>query len=905
MEPISGGINKNQNGNTSSKNENKSSSGQTPRRVKVYLLNGEDWIDNGTGYCVGEIDPESKLPYFLVRNELNSNDIILKSFLEGSIQYQRQQETLIVWTDTSGKDLALSFQENEGCADLCDFIIKVQQESLSPGISLYYVIPHVSEGDDITELITGPVVYPQDPTDDNLESVLEVINQGSSSQFTRTKISQYIIDNKYFLKLVDGFNRAEKMKKLKNLYTLSEIIKSLFLYNETTLVEDFLDTDEKVLALSGILEYDSEYPKHKSCHRDFLKTKSFKSVMPVANLEIFKKDFHLNFLKDVVLARFLDDQTFNLLSTLIYLNQVEIINYLKDNTILQKLFQIYTDDETDLELKRDGVKMLHQYVLIAKSLQSFQKLEFFSLLVKNGLFQMINFALNDSDNKIRVLGTELIVIIIEQDVSLVHSIDREETIDNSDPPTLNTMLEELNKEEDSTTTATTARQQKEVKLKLSDDMTLISILAKLLAKDKNPGLKLQAVEALRILLDTNIASNGGSTTDSNGDDNGGGSMNDTSGEFKDINTKNYFTAFYSQVAPTLFNKFIILAQSNDLEDESIKSLIYSDELLFQHLCDLISFCTREHTTLVSRPFFLENHILLGAAKLLDTDCKLTLKLSVIRCIKNIIGLNDNLYCRYILVHDILGYFIRFFETVVMENNLANSTCLDFLEIILRNCDNIISSKLHNYKLLAKYFYDNYKEFLETKLDYVTTGRDFIEVVERFAGSKSTTPNQHLHTQEIKTDEIGPGSDQEFLERNASTPINDDEFVNEDNNNDHDSSRNGNSSAEDNNNNMHESKKEDNSPPEIINGDQHDSINGKKRKLEQDADAESNHRIKLQTKENKAEEEEEEDMIPNLGSSPTAAGKFTENFKADFSNGNKSLATVLSTSPEDTKWGAIV
>lgn len=136
-----------------------------PRRVKVYLLQGEDWLDNGTGYCKGEIDTMTKKPYFIVRNELDSEEIILKSFLEGSIQYQRQQETLIVWTDLEGKDLALSFQENDGCADLCDFIIRVQQESLSPMISLYYVLSTLydSQGDgprEITELITGPISYP-------------------------------------------------------------------------------------------------------------------------------------------------------------------------------------------------------------------------------------------------------------------------------------------------------------------------------------------------------------------------------------------------------------------------------------------------------------------------------------------------------------------------------------------------------------------------------------------------------------------------------------------------------------------------------------------------------------------------------------------------------------------------
>lgn len=30
--------------------------------------------------------------------------------------YQKQQDTLIVWTEANGTDMALSFQEAEGCA---------------------------------------------------------------------------------------------------------------------------------------------------------------------------------------------------------------------------------------------------------------------------------------------------------------------------------------------------------------------------------------------------------------------------------------------------------------------------------------------------------------------------------------------------------------------------------------------------------------------------------------------------------------------------------------------------------------------------------------------------------------------------------------------------------------------
>lgn len=189
--------------------------GRTPRRVKVYLLNGDDWIDNGTGFCIGEIDRETRSPYFLVRNEQDSDNIILKSFLEGSIQYQRQQETLIVWTDSNGSDLALSFQETEGCADLCDFIIRVQQGNFSPGISLYYVIPNSNEGDDITELITGPIRYPpEEPNASNICEVLETVNQGANAQYTRTNILDFIVEKEYFMKLVKVFTEAEENKDI-------------------------------------------------------------------------------------------------------------------------------------------------------------------------------------------------------------------------------------------------------------------------------------------------------------------------------------------------------------------------------------------------------------------------------------------------------------------------------------------------------------------------------------------------------------------------------------------------------------------------------------------------------------------------------------------------------------------
>ena len=765
--------------------------GKTPRRVKVYLLKGEDWLDNGTGYCIGEIESETNKPYFIVRNEADSDDIILKSYLEGSIQYQRQQETLIVWTDLKGKDLALSFQETEGCADLCEFIIKVQQEDYSPEISLYYVIPNnnivdddnylQNGGNDITELITGPINYPEDPSMDNLESTLEIINQGSNSQYTRTCILNFVTEKQYLLKLIEVFKKSEESKNLMNLYTLSEIVKTLILYNEAPLIDDFLSSEDKILGLVGILEYCHEYPNFKACHRDFLMDKSkFKIVVDIpvnddaGKLNMFKKNFHLNFLKDVVLARFLDDQTFNLLSSLIYFNQVEIIKFLQDsrnnNNFLEKLFKIYEEDDK-IEMKRDGVKMLHQYILIAKSLQSYQS-EFFSTLVKSGLFSMIRFALQDTENTIRVLGTELIVVIIELDVSLVSSIDKEEAIDNSDPPA-NISNDDINIDHDETII-----ESKPLKLNLSDDMTLILILSKLLVEDKNSGLKMQAFEALRILLDSNIARNAASgNSDFDHLKNEFNSSNklqhdesicNTSEECADINTNNYFKAFYSQAAPNLFANLIDLAKE-DLNNNEIVKRITDDELLCQNLCDLTIACTKEHEIPISRPFFLENNVLLGVAKLLAINTKTTLKLSAIRCLRSVILLNDNFYSRYVVSNDILSYFMGFFRSVSNQNNLANSTCLDFVDVILKNCDITINhGKRQNFKLYATYLYKNYKQFFQDEINYVTIGADLIHIVE-----SGFYDNNNIKS--ASGPDTSFNSEDEYLNRhNASTPINHDD-----------------------------------------------------------------------------------------------------------------------------------
>jgi len=83
------------------------------KRVKVYELKNNDWFDRGTGFCTGSVvNDEARIH---VRSEDEPERTLLETKITREDGYQKQQDTLIVWTEANVTDMALSFQEAEGC----------------------------------------------------------------------------------------------------------------------------------------------------------------------------------------------------------------------------------------------------------------------------------------------------------------------------------------------------------------------------------------------------------------------------------------------------------------------------------------------------------------------------------------------------------------------------------------------------------------------------------------------------------------------------------------------------------------------------------------------------------------------------------------------------------------------
>jgi protein phosphatase-4 regulatory subunit 3 len=80
---------------------------ESKQRVKVYEMTSDgNWIDKGTGHVQCVYEPTST--HLVVKSEFDGSSVLTSQVL-CSTEYSRQQDTLILWTDTI--DLALSFQE--------------------------------------------------------------------------------------------------------------------------------------------------------------------------------------------------------------------------------------------------------------------------------------------------------------------------------------------------------------------------------------------------------------------------------------------------------------------------------------------------------------------------------------------------------------------------------------------------------------------------------------------------------------------------------------------------------------------------------------------------------------------------------------------------------------------------
>ncbi|KIX02050.1 uncharacterized protein Z518_07989 [Rhinocladiella mackenziei CBS 650.93] len=597
------------------------------KRVKVYELRDNDWFDRGTGFCTGQVINDE--PRIYVESEDQPDRMLLETRIVKEDGYQKQQDTLIVWTETNGTDMALSFQEAEGCAVIWDFVHQVQQQLSLPDDGL--------SDDALENMSTSFTLNP--PELGNLDEIEQNIRQASITQGGREALAKFLIREEYLLKLIPLVEMAEDLESLPDLHRLCNIMKALILMNDNTIIEHLV-TDDIIIGVVGALEYDPDFPTHKANHRQYLSDESrYKEVVEIKDQNIKRKirqTWRLQYLKDVVLARILDDPTFGVLNSLIFFNQVDIVQHLQNNTpFLKELFAIFSLDNTDIKRKEQAVHFLQQCAAIAKTLQVQSRANLLNNFIAHGLFAVITFAVKHPEPSMRTTGIDILVALLDHDPNMMKSY----------------MLKAVH----------------EKKTPLTD--TLIDLLH----AETDLGVKNQLADAIKILLDPQPPSN-----DPMGNRQNSEFMTKLSRPPQMTPTQ----AANEQFAQDNFDRSCrkLFQPLKNLETrESMQNFTYQEVSLFSYLVEILTFFVRQHS-MRSRPFVLSENLAPRVAQLLQVPQK-PLKLTALKFFRTGVSLQDQFYAAQVIKSGAFDTILGIVVDTMPRDNLLNSACLELFEFI--------------------------------------------------------------------------------------------------------------------------------------------------------------------------------------------------------------------------------
>lgn len=411
----------------------------------------------------------------------------------------------------------------------------------------------------------------------NLPEIESSMRVMSASNTGRDALAKAIMAEDYIGKLIPLVEMAEDLESLQDLHRLCNIMKIIILLNDTSIIEHAV-SDECVLGVVGALEYDPDFPSHKANHRHWLDNEGrYKEVVPIEDETTRRKihqTYRLQYLKDVVLARILDDPTFSVLNSLIFFNQVDIVQHLQTNaSFLNDLFGIFNSPVTDHKRKKMAVLFIQQCCSIAKNIQPPARQTLYNNFIAHGLLPVINFGLRHSDVGVRVGATDILISIIDHDPQMIRQ--------------------------------TLYRQMHENQPPLTDS------LIELLLVEVDLGVKSQISEALKVLLDPGAPIQGQEAfVKANGEFAGRQRPQPSIDPQQDL----FLTRFYERSIGRLFKPLLELERRSDM------AFKVQEASMFTYLIEILSYFVRQHN-LRSKFFIMSNNVAQCVVQLLKSPEK--------------------------------------------------------------------------------------------------------------------------------------------------------------------------------------------------------------------------------------------------------------------------------------------
>ncbi|EQK97864.1 suppressor of Mek1 [Ophiocordyceps sinensis CO18] len=655
------------------------------RRVKVYELRNNDWFDRGTGFCTATFaatEQGRKDPRVIVESEDQPERLLLETKIHKEDGFQKQQgkphhpntalrfrtfadpeptETLIVWQEPgSGVDMALSFQEAEGCALIWRFVSNVQQ-ALQNNTAI------VEDGlsDDLAMEVPAPVSLPAADLGNlaEMESSMRIMTSTANG---RDALAKAIMAEDYIGKLIPLVEMAEDLESLPDLHRLCNIMKTILLLNDTTIIEHAV-SDECVLGVVGALEYDPDFPSHKANHRHWLKPPPpplARQSRPLQGGGAHRG--RADAPKDSPdLPSAIPERRCpcpNPRRPYVFGAQlVDILQPSRHRAALavqlgffgRALWHLQRPPSRPEEEERGGA--IHTAML--RDCQEHT--------ATGPPDAVIHFGLRHGDVAVRVGATDIMISIIDHDPHMIRQ--------------------------------TIYRQMHENQSGLTDS------LIELLLIEVDLGVKSQISEALKVLLDQGMVVQG---PEHFAKVNGEVNVRPRPQPSLDPQQELFLTRFYERSALKLFQPLV------DLEDRTDMNLTVQQASMFTYLVDILCFFIRQHHRF-SRYFVLNNNIASRVCQLLGSPEKY-LRLVAIRFIRHLVGLQEEFYMKHLTEKQVFGPILDVVIETLPRDNLLSSASLELFEHI----------KKENIKEVVKHLVANYRERL-VRLSYLPTFRDIV------------------------------------------------------------------------------------------------------------------------------------------------------------------------------------
>jgi hypothetical protein len=368
---------------------------------------------------------------------------------------------------------------------------------------------------------------------------------------------------------------------------------------------------------------------------------NFHEVIPISEESIkikIKQTYRLQFFQDVF-ARILDDGTLSNFRSMVFMNNLSIVvdlqalpNYMTD------LFAIYKIPNNTAQ-QRKGVQLVHQLSLAMKGYQNQQKRPAFEQMISSGLLSLFKFAFDDTDTYIRKIAAELLLTVIDTDVTLVrHDLQEDES---------------------------------------SQLLTIAESTVNLFIRETDIGIRSQLMEALQQMLSyddsPNIMSEFFSSSESS----------------SELKSDVFISSFYDGCGKTLYSDLI------DVDEiEFTKHINLPMSLLkkgfYENLCRLLKFLMSAHRTKCFE-FTIQNRMW-KALSLMIRSRHQKLQLAALKCLKQALVLEDYTLCVHLTENNLVEQVVENLVKMGNKNNLVNSSSLEILEMIATETLNPFANK---------------------------------------------------------------------------------------------------------------------------------------------------------------------------------------------------------------------